>query len=254
MEAYSADRSLKGKLRRRWARLVHRRPVRMRLDRPMVSFSFDDAPASAAEAGAALLEARGLTGTWFISMGLAGTEGPMGVNADAGQIRRLLARGHELACHTHSHLDCGQADPEAMTRDVQSNLAALNALGVPDPVSFAYPYGDVSPAAKRTLGGRYGLLRGLHHGLIADGSDLNQAPGVGIEGADGEAVATRWLDLALARKAWLILYTHDVGQTPSPFGCTPEALGGLIDRALAGGAEVVSVAEGLRRIGARAAG
>ena len=254
MEAHSADRSLKGKLRRRWARLTHRRPARMRLERPMVSFSFDDAPASAAEAGAGLLQARGLTGTYFISMGLAGAAGPMGANADTKQLRRLLAKGHEIACHTHSHLDCGQASPEDMDRDVEANLEALKALGAPQPICFAYPYGDVSPAAKRTLKRRFALMRGLHHGLIADGTDLNQAPGVGIEGPDGEAVARSWLDRALAGRSWLILYTHDVGHTPSPFGCAPDALERLIDRALSGGADVVSVGEGLRRIGALAGG
>ena len=43
--AYSADRSLKGKLRRRLVRLAERRPAKRAPDRPMVSFSFDDAPA-----------------------------------------------------------------------------------------------------------------------------------------------------------------------------------------------------------------
>ena len=86
MEAYSADRSLKGKVRRRWARLVDRRSSGVTLDRPMVSFSFDDAPQSAALAGARLLEERGLRGTYFISAGLAGQEGPMGRNASLHEV------------------------------------------------------------------------------------------------------------------------------------------------------------------------
>ena len=49
VEAYEPDRSLKGKLRRRLVRLAHRRPARVRLERPMVTFSFDDAPVTAAE-------------------------------------------------------------------------------------------------------------------------------------------------------------------------------------------------------------
>ncbi len=73
---------------------------------------------------------------------------------------------------------------------------------------------------------------------------------MGIEGPNGEAVARGWLTRALAERAWLILYTHDVRPDPSPFGCTPAALERLVDAAIAGGAEVVTVAEGLRRIGA----
>jgi peptidoglycan/xylan/chitin deacetylase (PgdA/CDA1 family) len=244
-----ADRSLWGKLRRRLAKLAARRAAPRAPGRPMVSFCFDDAPESAALRGAEILEARGLTGTWFISMGLTGQDGPMGVNADAGQIGRLLEAGHEIGCHTFSHLNCGMAPAGIVAGDVERNLKALQAQGAPQPLTFAYPYGEVSAPAKVALGERFALARALHHGLIGEGSDLNQAPAVGIEGPAGEEVARRWLHRAIAEKAWLILYSHDVRAAPSPFGCTPAALARLADDALAGGAEVVTVAEGCRRIG-----
>jgi len=245
---YSADRSLKGKLRRRLVRLVERRPARRAPTRPMVSFSFDDAPATAVVEGRAALEAHGLSGTYFISVGLAGLTGPMGLNAEREALMGAAAAGHELACHTFSHLDCGQADRPTIEADVDRNTAALSDWGAAPATTFAYPYGDVSLAAKKALGGRYDLLRGLHHGLVEAGTDLNQAPAVGIEGPDGEAIAMSWIDLALERKAWLILYTHDVVEQPSPFGCTPAVLKGLIAHAMARDAEIVTVAEGARRL------
>lgn len=250
MEAHSADRSIRGKLRRRLARLQERRPARVALERPMVSLSFDDAPQSAAYKGAAILQSRGLRGAYFISAGLAGEDGPMGRNATVKDIAVLSAAGHEVACHTFSHLDCGQADGARIAADVARNTAALESLGLPEPVTFAYPYGDVSVAAKKALGGRFALLRALHHGLIEDGTDLNQAPAVGVEGPDGEAAASAWLERAIERRGWLILYTHDVGHTPSPWGAEPGALERLLDRALNAGADVVTVSEGCRRIGA----
>ncbi len=250
MDAYSADRSLKGKIRRRWARLIERRSSGARLDRPMVSFSFDDAPQSAALAGAALLEGRGLRGTYFISAGLAGRDGPMGRNATLHEVKRLADAGHEIACHTYSHLDCGQAGAEEADVDAERNLETLLQAGLPQPSTFAYPYGDVSIPAKRRLGERYALLRALHHGLIDGRADLNQAPAVGIEGSGGEAAAHRWMARAKKRRAWLILYTHDVSDSPSAWGCTPAALDRLIGRACDEGFEVVTVADGCRRIGA----
>lgn len=248
---YSADRSLKGKLRRRLARALVRRPATVALDRPMVTFSFDDAPVSATTTGARILEERGWRGTYFVAAGLAQTAGPMGAYGAHEDTLRLFAAGHEIACHTYSHLDCGKADGATVAADVDRNQAALKALGLPPSQTFAYPYGDVSPAAKRVLGGRYAILRALHHGVIATGTDLNQAPAVGIEGADGEAVAMRWLDEAARRKGWLVLFTHDVRDAPSPFGCTPTVLERLADRAGELGCEVVTLAEGARRIGTR---
>lgn len=247
---YSADRSLKGKLRRRLARALVRRPAHVALERPMVSFSFDDAPVSAATTGARILEDRGWRGTYFIASGLAYTDGPMGQYGAEADTLRLHQAGHEIACHTFSHLDCGKADGATVAADVDRNQAALGALGLPPSATFAYPYGDVSPAAKRALDGRYALLRALHHGVIVSGTDLNQAPAVGIEGEDGEAVAARWLDEAARLKAWLILFTHDVREPPSPFGCTPQVLERLADKAQALGFEVVTIAEGARRVGA----
>lgn len=253
MQAYSADRSLKGKLRRRLAKLVMRRPAQVLLERPMVSFSFDDAPATAAQAGAALLEAGRLHGTYFVCAGTLGQDGPMGLNLDPNHLQKLAAAGHEIACHTHSHLDCGKAGAAAIAADVERNTDALEALGLPAPETFAYPYGEISVPAKRVLDDRFGLLRALHHGVIETGTDLNQAPAVGIEGPDGEQVASHWLQETARRKAWLILYSHDVRPEPSPWGCTPQALGRLVEAALNGGFEVVTVAEGCRRIGSLAA-
>jgi peptidoglycan/xylan/chitin deacetylase (PgdA/CDA1 family) len=245
---YAADRSLGGKLRRRLTRLSARRPARRGPDWPMVSITFDDAPASAVEQGRAALEARGLRGAYFVAAGLAGETGPSGRYATAQELMGACAAGHELACHTFSHLDCASADAAAIVADTTRNAEVLAAWGAPSPTTFAYPYGEVSPNAKRALGARYGLMRGLHHGLVAAGVDLNQAPAVGLEGPGGEELAHRWIGHAANRCGWLILFTHDVAPDPSPYGCTPDALARVIDHALETGADVVTVSEGLSRL------
>jgi peptidoglycan/xylan/chitin deacetylase (PgdA/CDA1 family) len=249
MEAYSADRSLRGKLRRRYTRLAFRKPLRLSLDRPMLTFTFDDVPATAALAGAQLLEAVGLRGAFYICAGLEDGDGPMGRYGSSEDARRLAAAGHEVACHTYSHLDCGQADQPTITADVDRNGLALAERGAPNPVSFAYPYGDVSFAAKRALGGRFKTLRTVQAGLVESGADANQLPAVGIEGRDGEARARAWMARAARRKAWLILYTHDVAEAPSAWGCTPDALGRLAAEAIEGGFDVVTMAQGAARAG-----
>lgn len=250
LQAYEVDNSLKGKLRLCYSRVVERRPALGWLTAPMASFSFDDAPISAAEIGAQILERRGVRGTYFVSMDLAGCEGPIGRNANVAHLKRLVAHGHAIACHTYSHLNCGQASAETIADDVLKNKAALMDVGVEPPQTFAYPFGAVSPLAKRTLAPRFALLRATHRGLVRHGSDLNQAPAVCIAGTNGEAAAWRWLGRAVSEKAWLILYTHDVAEQPSQWGCTPASLERLVEGALAAGAEVVTVEEGYRRLSA----
>jgi peptidoglycan/xylan/chitin deacetylase (PgdA/CDA1 family) len=247
-EAYHADTSWRAKLRRRTVRLTSRRPARAPR-RPMLSLAFDDVPTSAAEAGAELLERRGLNGSYYIAAALAGTNAPTGRLACADAVRRLAAAGHEIGCHTYAHLDCGQATAQDAVEDVARNAATLVAWGLPRPTTFAYPYGDVAPATKRALAGRFRLMRAMHRGFVTAGADLNQAPSVGVEGPDGEALALRWLDRLAERPAWLILTAHDVADDPSPWGCTPATLARLIDAALVKGVEVVTVAEGAARLG-----
>lgn len=245
---YFADRSLYGKLRRRMARLVHTRPARLDgLERPLITFSFDDAPQSAADQGAAILEKYGARGTYFISSGLYGQESHLGPYADARLVQDLARRGHDIACHTYSHFDCGRGRSLEIADELERNRIALRGLGLPLPQTFAYPYGDVSPQAKAQMQGRFLAARALHHGLVTTGTDLNQTPAVGIEGPDGGDVAQSWMQRAHAAKAWLVLYTHDVREQPSDWGCTPQVLDGLIQRAVDMGFEIVTFTEGARR-------
>ncbi|HEY2708313.1 MAG TPA: polysaccharide deacetylase family protein [Caulobacteraceae bacterium] len=247
-DAYHADSSWRAKVRRRTVRLASRRPARAP-ERPLISFSFDDVPATAAETGAAVLEARGLRGTFYVAAALTGTDAVTGPMAEVAAINRLAAAGHEIGCHTYSHLDCGQAAACDAVEDVALNAQTLIGWGLPRPATFAYPFGDVAPLTKRALASRFGLMRALHHGLVIAGADLNQAPAVGVEGPDGETLAMHWLERAATRHAWLILCTHDVAETPSDYGCTPGALARIADRALDAGFQVVTVAEGARRVG-----
>ena len=68
---------------------------------PMVSFTFDDVPASACELGARILEQQGARGTFYVAGSV--TAGP-GAPAPATieQLRTVWANGHEIGCHTFS--------------------------------------------------------------------------------------------------------------------------------------------------------
>lgn len=243
-----ADPSLRGKLRRRLAHLRRRRGLTGRPARPIVSFTFDDAPESAAVAGATALEASGCRGTFYISAGLLGREGPMGRYAGPEDVRRLARAGHEIGCHTYSHLECGPARPDQIAREVEINASALEELCGRPPETFAFPFGDVSSEAKAELAPRFRLLRALHAGVARRGTDLNQAPAVPIDGPDGAARGALWIERAAQDCGWLILCLHDVAAERSFWGCTPEELARLIALAEARGCEILPVAQALDRL------
>ncbi len=247
---YRPDRSLNGKIRRRATRLLHSRHNARNILRPMISFSFDDVTRSALSIGAKLLEQRGLRGSYYVASGLIGQTGHMGDYATDTQIAAAAKAGHDIGCHTYSHLDCGQASGANIGEDIERNRLALARLGVSTPSTFAYPYGDVSASGKREAGRRFALSRALHHGIVRRGTDLNQAPAVGVEGDDGEEIARRWMQRAHAERGWLILFTHGLETKPNEFSASIDGFTRLIDGAIASGFDVVTVAEGARRIGA----
>ena len=251
--AHRADASLAGKLRRRAVRFAHRRRAARSPERRLLSLSFDDAPASAFHAGGEILREKGAVATYFVCAGLDGLSGPMGAYGTRADALAAHEAGHEIACHTYSHMDVGAADPEDVEADLDRNASTLWSWSLPRPVTFAYPFGDVGFASKSLAAQRFHIARALHHGLLHAGSDCAQAPAVGVEGDEGEALAHRWMTrLSQESAGWLILFSHAVQEGPTPFGMSKSALAGIIDGARDHGFEIVTVAEGARRLGAGA--
>lgn len=247
---HRADSSITGKLRRRAVRFAHRRRAARSPERRLLSLSFDDAPASAFHAGGDILREKAAPATYFVCAGLDGLSGPMGAYGTRSDALAAHAAGHEIACHTYSHMDLGAADDEDVQADLDRNTDMLWSWGLPRPATFAYPFGDVGFASKALAARRFHLARALHHDLIHAGSDLAQAPAVGVEGDDGEALAHQWMArLAQASEGWLILFSHAVTDRPSPFGMSGAALAGIVDAARDRGFDIVTVAEGARRLG-----
>jgi peptidoglycan/xylan/chitin deacetylase (PgdA/CDA1 family) len=133
-----------------------------------VSFTFDDFPASAVEKGAAILEHYGARGTYYWSGAFMDHDDPSVDPVTWAHVQAVVARGHELACHSFSHLDCARESSATLERDLSRNKAAvLRAFRTNSPVleHFAYPYGNVSPAARRVVARRFRTGRGIYRGI-----------------------------------------------------------------------------------------
>jgi peptidoglycan/xylan/chitin deacetylase (PgdA/CDA1 family) len=233
---------LREKLHQLHSRVSHRRPVSLALTRGIISFSFDDFPASAWRRGGAVLEANGVRGTYYVSMGLEGRpwHGDAGFSRD--DVAAVVAGGHELGCHTFSHRPCWQLSAAALDEDLDRNARHCRfALGEQPFASFAYPYGLASAAAKRLVGARFAAVRHIRKGINTGTVDLAELRANEISADTPAPALTRLVDRCRDRNGWLLMFTHDVSETPSPWGCTPALFADLVERAVASGCSVLPV-------------
>lgn len=248
--AYIPASGLKGKAQRLAARALGRRALDIRVESPIVSFTFDDFPKSAATTGAQLLEAQGWTATYFASGGFEAGSTHHGAMYDRADLERLAAAGHEIGCHTFSHMDANSQGAEAFLADVDRNAQFFADQGLDrEATTFAFPYGEANPALKRALIDRFTLLRGVRPGINrgrADRALLNAVPlDGGLNGLHRALDAVR--DVA-GRPGWLIFYGHDVQDKPTEWGCTPQFLAAVIDAVAGTRAEVLTMAAAVARI------
>lgn len=112
--------------------------------RLVISVTFDDSYASQLQA-AAILEAHGLRGTFYVNsprlhQGSASPDTSQFFGVE--DALALQARGHELGGHTLSHPSLTALPDSERAREIIGDRAQLLALGL-EVRSFAYPLGDV---------------------------------------------------------------------------------------------------------------
>ena len=143
---------LAGRLTNRLLRAAPWQLIEVPTREPIVSFTFDDVPDSALRVGAAILETRGVRGTFYIAGGLEGRVEPDRTLIDAAGCRELAARGHEIGCHTYGHRDIRHLDRARFAADLADNARYLDAV---DPRrnrrNFAYPYNSGSLGKRAML-------------------------------------------------------------------------------------------------------
>ena len=162
------------------ARVSHRlathlsvEPFRLLNETPMVSFTFDDIPKSAATTGAKLLEEHDARGTFYVSGGLVGTASSDWARSMPRTSSNCIAHGHEIGCHTFSHTRACDLDAEALDAEIARNRRYLRALDPSIKVeNFAYPFGYGSFGRKGQLKQAFQSCRSIVPGVNSDTVDL----------------------------------------------------------------------------------
>lgn len=208
---------------------------------PVVSLTFDDGLASHRSV-AELLAARGLTGTFYVPSGLVGRKGNLGWD----DLLAIRALGHEIGGHTSGHVHLPTLELAEARREIESDRLALLERDL-DPVTFAYPFGESSPAVEsivREVG--YVAARGV-------GGVVESLPPENVFRLRTPHSARSWttvehltaLVLVGAHEdGWTILPFHHVeaeGRATSTYTTDPSQFTALLDWIVARAARVVRV-------------
>ncbi len=226
---------------------LRRNLLPLRGDTGVVSFTFDDAPMSACTEGAAVLERLGVRGTFYVAGGLTGRAEEGRACHDIEALRRLLAAGHQLGCHSWSHVRVDRIGSAKRRDEFDRSAAFLADLGVDlKTLDFAYPFGAVGLGAKFDCATRFRSSRATGGGAHVGEADLNalRTHRFYRSEPDGVSYAARLAETA-GRRGWLVVNTHEVEADPGPHGCTPQALESAVAQALAAGCKVLTVGAAL---------
>ena len=246
---YEPSKSIVSKIARRLVTFQERRDLRIRLDHPIVSFTFDDFPRSAIENGSDLLEREGWRATFYVAAGLRDVYNHHGQQFAAEDLPALEARGHEIGEHSFSHIDLTNLSPAALLSEINRNKKALRNMGVKGPIeNFAYPFGAVSARVKKTLGNRFKTLRAIAPGTHTDKIDLNGLKSAPLFSGPKLAHTLELISGLKTNPGWLTLFAHDIRDTPSEWGCTPEEFKTVIEAVKQSGAIVLPVHQALSHI------
>jgi peptidoglycan/xylan/chitin deacetylase (PgdA/CDA1 family) len=240
---------------RKAARYHRSKPFAMRNDGPLVSFTFDDVPESAYTNGAGILEERGTRGTFYIAAGICASHDTDWRVISRGQVRALHGQGHEIGCHTFSHVRVDRLDAPGLVEECRRNAELLHELCPGVVVSnFCYPFGRVTLQRKLELLKRFDSCRGIYQGINAGTVDLSMLRVIELyDRTLTQEKFDRVLDETRARNGWLIFYTHDVAEVPSWIGCSPRLLRATVDAVQKAGMACLTIRQALEAIGYSAA-
>jgi peptidoglycan/xylan/chitin deacetylase (PgdA/CDA1 family) len=236
---------------RKAARHHRSKPFAMRNRAPLVSITFDDVPESAYTNGAAVLDDLGVRGTFYVASGTCGTMDTDWRVIGREQVRALYDRGHEIGCHTFSHVAVERLDAKGMDDECRRNEMQLREWcpGI-ELTNFCYPFGRASWPRKLQLQRRFDTCRGVYQGINAGTIDLGMLRVVELY---DRTLTPEKLQHVLretrARNGWLILYTHDVMPAPSVIGCSPQLMRTTVEAIAAAGMPCVTIRQGVDAIG-----
>ena len=165
-------------------------------------------------------------------------------------VKNLLDDGHELGCHTYAHCHSWDTIPELFEQSLLENKQALTRyMPTMSFASLAYPIVGPRPGTKRRAGQHFLSCRGggqiFNSGMV----DLNLLKAYFLEKSrDNVDVVKQMVDQCIESRGWLIFATHDISDTPTPYGCTPAFFEEIVRYSSNSGATILPVTKALNAL------
>ena len=230
----------------------HRVPIK--LDKAIISITFDDVPRSAFRNGIPILDKYGIKATFYVATGLSLKNINDKKNGDGylhpDDIITLNKSGHHIACHTYSHYMLEKGNADELLLDAKKNVETLQGILGPIAIEhFSYPFGQVSFKEKELLAENYKTMRSSQPGINKSLTDMYLLRATSIyDPTFDRQVISNVIRQAEQIGGWLILYTHGVEQNPDNYSCTPEQFDWVLQQCSNSSAEILPVDQAYNKI------
>jgi peptidoglycan/xylan/chitin deacetylase (PgdA/CDA1 family) len=230
-----------------------------KLSSAVATICFDDFPRSAWTVGGSILEDFGVRGSYFVSAAFSPER--LRMQPAAGSIPAVEfyelediveahERGHEIGCHTYDHINVPLLNNAELEHSLLLNAEFFRSLLGDVPItSFAYPQGSVNVRTKHLCAKNFTVCRGTHFGLNSGIIDLALLRSIALNDTfSPDTELDRLIANAKLKKAWLIFYTHDISDAPSPWGCTSRIFEQLVTKLLDNDIDIITLKAGANRV------
>ena len=232
------------KYRRTLSKYLFRKRFKLKISNPIISFSFDDAPCSAFTVGSKVLSKYNAAATYYVSLGILGTDSPSGPIASLNDLRRAVAEGNELGCHTYDHTHSWETKPDLFIKSVLRNRKALSEL-LPETTfkTLSYPICGPRPATKKMVGNLFQCCRSGGQTFNVGPTDLNMLNAYFLDYRTGVSVeeVKELINRNFRERGWLIFATHDIADKPSRYGCSINFFEEIVTHSVESGSLILPV-------------
>ncbi|MFT7035754.1 MAG: peptidoglycan/xylan/chitin deacetylase (PgdA/CDA1 family) [Cyclobacteriaceae bacterium] len=211
------------RFRKKIGGMTHKKRVKIPPNELFITFTFDDIHQSALNEARKMLNKHNIKATYYVCLSFLKSEDAQ-LKFDLDDLKKCAQDGHELACHTYSHLHFLRTERNEILRDLDLNKAILKRIlpGI-NFNNFSYPFGEQTSTARRIIKDRFTSGRGIEQGINRGIVDLNNLKAVRLyEKTHSIAQIESILRDARDKGGWLVFYTHDVQDDFSKYGCSPE--------------------------------